>query len=119
MQPEILDGDNKYYAEDFKRKTTALKGLKICHLPKIMSVHLKRFIPDFTSWNVSMKKVNDTVTFPMVLDMNKYIAKKKEERRSSLGGAGRRRSMSSHSICFYVYFLGQRQGQGRERSYLP
>ena len=97
LQPEILDGDNKFYAEDFKCKTTALKGLKICSLPKIMSVHLKRFIPDFTSWNVSMKKVNDVVTFPMVLDMNKYIAKKKEERRASFGCSSRRRTMSTHS----------------------
>ena len=93
LQPEILDGDNKYHVEEFNVKATTLKGLKFLHLPKLLSLHLKRFIPDYTSYNMATKKINDPVEFPMVLDMNKYIAKRKEERPRDL--SARRRASST------------------------
>eukprot|EP01034_Spumella_vulgaris_P025384 gene25385-31841_t len=74
LRPEILSGDNKYYAEKFDRKVDALKGLKFGRLPQIMSVQLKRFVYDFSGADVVQKKLNDVVKFPMVLDMNKYVA---------------------------------------------
>lgn len=76
LQPEILDGDNKYYAESVGRKVTAIKGLKFGKLPQIMSVQLKRFVYDFSNGHMVQKKVNDSVSFPMLLDMNKYVARK-------------------------------------------
>jgi len=74
LQPEILDGDNKYYAEKFDKKVDAIKGLKFGKLPTILSVQLKRFVYDFTGPSVVQKKLNDEVKFPMILDMNKYVA---------------------------------------------
>ena len=76
VRPEILDGDNKYYAECVGKKVTAIKGLKFGKLPQIMSVQLKRFVYDFSGNSMVQKKVNDKVSFPMLLDMNKYVAKK-------------------------------------------
>ena len=76
VRPEILDGDDKYYAECVGKKVTAIKGLKFGKLPQIMSVQLKRFVYDFSGNSMIQKKVNDTVSFPMLLDMNKYVAKK-------------------------------------------
>ena len=74
LRPEILDGENKYYAESVGRKVDAIKGLKFSKLPHIMTVQLKRFVYDFTGMQ---KKVNDRVTFPMLLDMNTYVVRKK------------------------------------------
>lgn len=76
LRPELLDGDNKYFCEAFDRKVDAIKGLKFGKLPYIMAVQLKRFVFDFSGANVVQKKLNDEVRFPMVLDMNKYVAKK-------------------------------------------
>ena len=76
VRPEILDGENKYYADCVKRKVTAIKGLKFGKLPQIMSVQLKRFVYDFSGVSMIQKKVNDAVSFPMLLDMNKYVAKR-------------------------------------------
>jgi len=74
LRPEILDGDNKYYAEKYDQKVDAIKGLKFGKLPQIMSVQLKRFVYDFSGYSVVQKKLNDVVKFPMILDMNKYVA---------------------------------------------
>ena len=86
LRPEILDGDNKYFAESVGRKVDAIKGLKFGKLPLIMSVQLKRFVYDFTGYTVVQKKVNEMVTFPMLLDMNKYVARRK--RAPSIGSPG-------------------------------
>lgn len=75
LTPEILDGDDKYYVESHQQKVDAIKGLKFSKLPLIMSIQLKRFALDMTSHNFAMRKVNDIVRFPMVLDMNKYVTK--------------------------------------------
>jgi len=87
LEPEILDGDNKYFAESVGRKVDAIKGLKFSKLPQIMSVQLKRFVYDFTGPSIVQMKINDRVTFPLVLDMNKYVSSK------------RQRSMSFVSDC--------------------
>eukprot|EP01033_Poteriospumella_lacustris_P009379 gene9379-6720_t len=76
LRPEILDGDNKYFCEKYDKKVDAIKGLKFGRLPQIMSVQLKRFVYDFSGDYVVQKKLNEQVKFPMVLDMNKYLAKK-------------------------------------------
>lgn len=49
-------------------------GLKFGRLPPILSVQLKRFVYDFSGDVVIQKKLNDQVKFPMILDMNKYVA---------------------------------------------
>lgn len=76
LRPEILDGENKYYAESVGKKVDAIKGLKFGKLPQIMSVQLKRFVYDFSGNSMVQKKLNDRVTFPMLLDMNTYVTKK-------------------------------------------
>lgn len=76
LKPEILDGDNKYYAESEGKKVDAIKGLKFGKLPQILSVQLKRFVYDFSADIVVQKKLNDRVTFPMLLDMNVYVPRK-------------------------------------------
>lgn len=79
LQPEILNGDNKYFCEKFNQKVDAIKGLKFGRLPQIMSIQLKRFVYDFSGDYVVQKKLNDQVKVPMILDMNKYVAKKRGE----------------------------------------
>lgn len=83
LRPELLDGDNQYYVESFQKKVDAIKGLKFGKLPKLMSVQLKRFVYDFSGSYVVQKKLNDQVKFPMILDMNKYVATKKVKRNQS------------------------------------
>ena len=75
LEPEILDGDNQYFAESVGRKVDAIKGLKFDKLPKVMSVQMKRFVFDFSGDAIVQKKINDRVTFPLILDMNKYVSK--------------------------------------------
>lgn len=77
LRPEILDGENQYYAESVSKKVDAIKGIKLRRLPYIMTIQLKRFVYDFTGDNIVQKKINDVVKFPMILDMNQYISKKR------------------------------------------
>lgn len=90
LRPEILDGENKYYAESVGRKVDAIKGLKFSKLPHIMTVQLKRFVYDFTGMQ---KKVNDRVTFPMLLDMNTYVV-----RKSSTQGDSNAQNISTEAL---------------------
>jgi hypothetical protein len=88
LKPELLDGDNQYYAEKFEKKVDAIKGLKFGKLPPIMSVQLKRFVYDFSGNYVVQKKLNDQVKFPMVLNMNKYVATRRVKKVQESAGEG-------------------------------
>ena len=77
LTPEVLDGDNKYFAESVGYKVDAIKGLKFSKLPQIMFVQLKRFVYDFTGDHVVQKKINEQIKFPLYLNMNKYISDNK------------------------------------------
>ena len=78
LRPEVLDGDNQYYAESVDRKVDAIKGLKIGKIPYTLTFQLKRFVYDFSSGDIVQKKLNDAVSFPMFLDMNKYVGAGKD-----------------------------------------
>ena len=47
VEPEILDGDNKYQCDKCEKKCAALKGLQFKRLPYLLTVQLKRFDIDF------------------------------------------------------------------------
>eukprot|EP01041_Mallomonas_annulata_P003615 gene3615-7195_t len=74
LTPELMDGDNKYFAEEHNKKVDAIKGLKFNKLPQILSIQLKRFVYESQGNNIIQKKLNDQVRFPFILDMNKYVA---------------------------------------------
>lgn len=74
LEPEILDGDNKYFVESMNQRVDAIKGLKFSKLPQIMSVQLKRFVYDFSGDDFVHKKINEEVRFPFLIDMNKYVS---------------------------------------------
>jgi ubiquitin carboxyl-terminal hydrolase 47 len=61
--------------ESVGKKVDAIKGLKFGKLPQIISCNLKRFVFDFSGDNITQKKLNDIVRFPMILDMNRYVSK--------------------------------------------
>jgi ubiquitin carboxyl-terminal hydrolase 47 len=83
LKPEVLDGDNQYFVESASRKSDAIKGLKIGRIPYVLTFQLKRFVYDFSTGDVVQKKLNDCVSFPMFLDMNKYLARSADEKRTS------------------------------------
>lgn len=72
INPEILEGNNKYECAHCKKKVEkASKGQKFKKLPKILVIQLMRFVFDFTTMN--RKKLYDQCTFPLVLNMNLYV----------------------------------------------
>ena len=99
LRPEILDGENKYYAESVGRKVDAIKGLKFGKLPQVMSVQLKRFVYDFSGNSMVQKKLNDRVTFPMLLDMNTYVTRKSAQNKDNHDSDGKEHTSSEeHSL---------------------
>jgi len=84
LKPFILEGDNKYYCEKCQdkvnktipislnlQKVEAEKGVKLASLPKILTIHLNRFDLDYETMN--RKKLNNKVSFPFILNMNKFL----------------------------------------------
>lgn len=70
--PETMDGDNMWLSEELNRKVEAIKGLRFqSPLPYILTLHLKRFDYDYTTWQ--RIKLSNRISFPFVLDMSKYV----------------------------------------------
>ena len=62
IEPEVLEGDNKYYCDKCVKKVDALKSLKFTQFPYILALKLKRFDYD-NDLNQSVKN-SDQFTFP-------------------------------------------------------
>ncbi|CEM32577.1 unnamed protein product [Vitrella brassicaformis CCMP3155] len=71
LHPENLEGDNQYNCEKCNKKVDATKGLLIGKCPCYLTLQLKRFDLDYTTFQ--RRKIIDRVTFPPVLDMNKHV----------------------------------------------
>jgi hypothetical protein len=71
LKAEVLTGDNKYACSHCQGKQDAVKGLKLGSLPYILTLQLKRFDLDYTT--MQRVKLNDRVSFPMILNMNAYV----------------------------------------------
>jgi len=71
VQPEMLVEDNQYSCEKCKKKVDAKKGLKITSFPYLLTLQLKRFDFDYESFR--RIKLNDRVSFPMLLDLNPFV----------------------------------------------
>ncbi|CAF0840314.1 unnamed protein product [Brachionus calyciflorus] len=70
MTEEILDGDNKPVCSNCKEKRRCAKRYTIEKLPKILVIHLKRFLR--ARFN---NKINLNVDYPIEgLDMSKYLS---------------------------------------------
>lgn len=70
VKGETLEGDNKYFCEQYNRKIKALKRCLIKKLPNTLIVTLKRFEFDFNS--MQKVKVNDYFEFPRSINMKKW-----------------------------------------------
>ena len=67
-EPELLDGDNRWYDEDNRVKVKAEKRMKICNCPKYFIVALKRYRVKGNS----VMKANEKVVCPLVWEYDKY-----------------------------------------------
>lgn len=70
VRPEVLDDDNKYECSGCNKKVRAVKGHIFDKLPEILVIQLNRFT--FNMYGNAVK-INDKITFPYVLNMNKYM----------------------------------------------
>ena len=71
IKPDELSGDNQYSCSQCDQKQDALKGMKFKNLPYILVLQLKRFDLDYETFQ--RIKLNDEVTFPLILNMNPYV----------------------------------------------
>ena len=47
--------------------------MKFAKIPKILMLQLQRFTIDYTTFN--RKKINDEVSFPLILNVNPFLDK--------------------------------------------
>lgn len=72
LRTEQLTDDNQYFCSHCQSKQDASKGLKFAQLPYVLVLQLKRFDLDFKT--MQRVKLNDPVKFPLVLDMEPFMA---------------------------------------------
>lgn len=76
FRTEILEGENQYQ-HPTHGLTNASKTISITHLPPIMTLQLKRFVFDESTY--TFVKNHDMCKFPLVLDMKEFIEKDSSE----------------------------------------
>ena len=70
IKGEILDGDNQYYVDKYKKKLPIRKSSSLKILGNQVIVHLKRFEFDFVTF--TNKKLNDYLQFPFEINFKKW-----------------------------------------------
>ena len=70
VKGEILDGENKYYVEEFKKKISIKKRVSLKKIGNQIIIHLKRFEFDFVTFQNN--KLNDYLEFPLKLNLKKW-----------------------------------------------
>ena len=70
VKGEILDGDNKYYVDKYKRKISIRKSSSLEKLGNVVIIHLKRFEFDFVTFN--NYKLSDYLKFPTEINFKKW-----------------------------------------------
>ncbi|KAL9652536.1 hypothetical protein ABK040_000106 [Willaertia magna] len=105
IKPEIMDNDNQWNCEELNKKVDAIKGLKFKTLPYILTLHLKRFDYDYTTW--TRIKLGNRVTFPFQLDMSPYCDNKSNSLEYELFGVliHSGSALGGHYYC-YIKSLG-------------
>jgi ubiquitin carboxyl-terminal hydrolase 47 len=71
VKVEELKEDNQYFCSKCESKQDAIKGIKFTKLPYILVTQLKRFDLDYET--LQRLKLNDKVTFPTILNANKFL----------------------------------------------
>jgi ubiquitin carboxyl-terminal hydrolase 8 len=66
FKDDELNGENAWYDENENIKKNVIKRTRICYLPDILSIHLKR-------WNYMLDKNNKLVDIPIVLDLKHFM----------------------------------------------
>lgn len=64
-----LDESNKWSCEHCRKLVTAEKSIELWKAPEILTIHLKRFAHGYGG----SKKLTCNVSYPDILDMNRYI----------------------------------------------
>ena len=77
IESEILQGDNAYYCDKWEKKVSCRRRTWIKKLPNIMVIALKRFEINYETMQHS--KINDRVSFPIEIKMDKYTDKQLEK----------------------------------------
>lgn len=70
IKGEILEGDNKYYVEKYKRKISIRKSSSIKKLGNEVIIHLKRFEFNFNTF--TNNKLSDYLQFPLKINFKKW-----------------------------------------------
>lgn len=70
VKEDILDGDNKYYCDQYDKKIPAKKRCLLSDLSNTLIIHLKRF--EFNYNTMQRTKINDFLEFPVNLDLKPW-----------------------------------------------
>lgn len=76
-EPEHLVGDNQYLDDVTGKRYNAIRKCELIEIPSVLFIQLERFRYDREVGE--MIKVNSVFAFPEEIDMNLYVAEKKEE----------------------------------------
>ena len=97
-QPEVMKGDNQVFCEKCQAKCDMTFGTCIHTLPNVLPLHLKRF--DFDVRTFRTVKLNQSISFPLELDMHPYTEtgiQQREKMRKRQAAAQRKSALKQDS----------------------
>ncbi|KAF9526995.1 cysteine proteinase [Crepidotus variabilis] len=81
LSPETLSGDNKYSCSRCDSLQDATRYTELRQLPPVLHFSLLRFVYDLNT--MERKKSKNTISFPPVLDMSKFVGSERDRGHSS------------------------------------
>lgn len=78
MKGSVLDGDNKYFCDDYSSKISVKKEYAFKQVANSLTFVLNRF--EYDHINHQRKKLNDYFEFPFELDINKWLCEEKKNK---------------------------------------
>lgn len=80
MGPDLLAGENKYYANDILKHQDALRGIRFIKLPPVLFIHLKRF--EMSPAGIQ-RKLNTRCEFSNEMNLAEFIETDKEKKNTA------------------------------------
>lgn len=80
IEPEVLDGSNRWLCEELGERVDALKGVEFQTLPRILCLQMMRFVFDYAT--MRRRKLTDELEIPLEVDLG-FLLKAAGQKGSS------------------------------------
>ncbi|BGP54011.1 hypothetical protein JCM8202v2_001583 [Rhodotorula sphaerocarpa] len=116
LEPETLEGDNQYFCETCDRKQDAERYQKLTSLPPVLHFSILRFVFDLET--LERRKSQHAISYPLQIDMGKYVAPDAQGRQRSIWYDLKGVLMHKGTSAHHGHYVAQVYDESRSKWFL-